>query len=131
MSQQCLDSALEQVTSASTPTSVIAEPRSARHRLPSEQRHAGGLDSGLAPICTELMVSKCDGEHVSPQEEYGDINAYYSTKADVQHMWGFQHVLSTWHMGDEFFWQCKKARDEHAVMLAPVSCLLLMAHALG
>ncbi len=25
-------------------------------------------------------------------------------------MWGFQHFLSTWHMGDEFFWQCKKAR---------------------
>ena len=25
-------------------------------------------------------------------------------------MWGFQRVLSTWHMGDEFFWQCKKAR---------------------
>ncbi len=44
------------------------------------------------------------------QDEYGDVGAYFSTKADLEHMWGVQYVLRVWPMGEEFFWQCKKAR---------------------
>lgn len=43
------------------------------------------------------------------EEEYGDIGAYFGTKPDVPHMWGFQYLLSEWRMGEEFFWACKKA----------------------
>ena len=39
--------------------------------------------------------------------------AYFSTKPDVPHMWGFQYLFSEWEMGDEFFWQCKKACQSH------------------
>ena len=42
------------------------------------------------------------------QDEYGDVTAYFSTKADVRHIWGVQYVMPTWPMGEEFFWQCKK-----------------------
>ena len=36
------------------------------------------------------------------------MTAYFSTKADVRHIWGVQYVMPTWPMGEEFFWQCKK-----------------------
>ena len=43
------------------------------------------------------------------EDEYGDVDAYFSTKPDVPHIWGLQHVLPSWTMGTTFFWQCKKA----------------------
>ena len=45
-----------------------------------------------------------------PKDEYGDVGAYFSTKANVDHIWGVQYVLSTWTAGPDFFWQTKKAR---------------------
>lgn len=53
------------------------------------------------------------------EEEYGDVAAYFSTKPDVPHMWGFQYLFSEWEMGDEFFWQCKKGVMGY-VILRPV-----------
>ena len=41
-------------------------------------------------------------------EEYGDVDAYFSTKDDVPHMWGVQYMLAPWRMGGDFFWECKK-----------------------
>lgn len=41
-------------------------------------------------------------------EEYGDVDAYFSTKEDVSHIWGVQWFLKPWPMGAEFFWQCKQ-----------------------
>ncbi len=67
--------------------------------------------SDLGPSLLDPHYPDFELNRYCVQEEYGDINAYYSTKADVPHMWGFQHVMSTWHMGDDFFWQCKKARS--------------------
>ena len=52
----------------------------------------------------------CSAIWLSQEEEYGDIAAYFSTKPDVPHMWGFQYLCSEWEMGEEFFWQCKKVR---------------------
>lgn len=43
-----------------------------------------------------------------PQDEYGDVGAYFSSKADLPHIWGVQYVMRTWPMGEEFFWLCKK-----------------------
>jgi len=41
-------------------------------------------------------------------EEYGDIDAYFSTKEPVQHQWGLQWLVVPWPMGAEFFWNCKQ-----------------------
>jgi hypothetical protein len=59
--------------------------------------------------CTAYQ--SCSRSHVLSgcrQDEYGDVTAYFSTKADVRHIWGVQYVMPTWPMGEEFFWQCKK-----------------------
>lgn len=42
-------------------------------------------------------------------EEYGDVDAYFSTKEQVPHIWGLQYILKPWPMGADFFWQCKQA----------------------
>ena len=44
------------------------------------------------------------------EEEYGDISVYLSTKEEVAHMWGVQYLCRPWRSGEEFLWQCKKAR---------------------
>ena len=44
------------------------------------------------------------------EDEYGDVDAYFSTKEDVQHLWGLNYLVRPWRMGEEFFWECKKAR---------------------
>jgi hypothetical protein len=41
------------------------------------------------------------------EDEYGDIDAYFSTKEDVPHMWGFKYFVKPWRMGQPFFWECK------------------------
>ena len=56
---------------------------------------------------------------MAQEEEYGDIGAYFGTKPDVAHMWGFQYLLSEWQMGEEFFWECKKASP---LSLAAAAC---------
>ena len=48
------------------------------------------------------------------EEEYGDISVYLSTKEEVGHMWGIQYVCRPWRSGEEFLWQCKKARGPAA-----------------
>ena len=42
------------------------------------------------------------------EDEYGDVDAYFSTKEDVQHLWGLHYLVRPWRMGEEFFWECKK-----------------------
>ncbi len=44
------------------------------------------------------------------EDEYGDVDAYFSTKEDVQHLWGLSYIVRPWRMGEEFFWECKKVR---------------------
>jgi hypothetical protein len=48
------------------------------------------------------------------EEEYGDISVYLSTKEEVGHMWGVQYLCRPWRSGEEFLWQCKKARSPPA-----------------
>ena len=45
------------------------------------------------------------------EDEYGDVDAYFSTKEDVQHLWGLHYLVRPWRMGEEFFWECKKVRS--------------------
>ena len=49
------------------------------------------------------------------EDEYGDVDAYFSTKEDVQHLWGLNYLVRPWRMGEEFFWECKKvcSRSPH------------------
>lgn len=54
-------------------------------------------------------------DRVPQEEEYGDIDAYFGTKPDVPHMWGFQYFLNEWQMGEDFFWECKKVRPQALV----------------
>ena len=35
---------------------------------------------------------------------------YLSTKEEITHMWGIQYLCRPWRSGEEFLWQCKKAR---------------------
>lgn len=42
------------------------------------------------------------------EDAYGDINVYYSTKDQVEHIWPMNYVLKPWAMGEEFFWETKK-----------------------
>ncbi len=44
------------------------------------------------------------------EDEFGDVDAYFSTKEDVAHLWGLGYLVRPWRMGEEFFWECKKAR---------------------
>jgi len=44
------------------------------------------------------------------EDEFGDVDAYFSTKEDVAHLWGLKYLVRPWRMGEEFFWECKKAR---------------------
>lgn len=44
-------------------------------------------------------------------EEYGDVDAYFSTKEEVPHIWGVQYLMRPWPMGAEFFWQCKQVEN--------------------
>ncbi len=49
--------------------------------------------------------------HAYLEEEYGDISVYLSTKEEIPHMWGVQYLMKPFRMGEEFLWQCKKARS--------------------
>lgn len=83
------------------------------------------MSAALEESCT--WTSPNMGVAVS-QDEYGDVGAYFSTKADLQHQWGVQYVLRVWPMGEEFFWHCKKVRlvcaaaVSHAAELMPDEC---------
>jgi Organic solute transporter Ostalpha len=44
------------------------------------------------------------------EDEFGDIDAYFSTQPAVEHFCGVQYLCPRWPMGWEFFWQCKKVR---------------------
>ncbi|KAK9841769.1 hypothetical protein WJX81_001783 [Elliptochloris bilobata] len=53
------------------------------------------------------------------EDEYGDVDAYFSTKEDVPHLWGLNYLVRPWRMGEEFFWECKKGVLSY-VILRPV-----------
>ncbi|KAK9806277.1 hypothetical protein WJX72_008269 [[Myrmecia] bisecta] len=57
------------------------------------------------------------------EEEYGDIEAYFSTKEPIPHEWPFKYCLRPWNMGSEFFWQCKKGVLSY-VILRPLMTLV-------
>ena len=56
------------------------------------------------------------------EDTYGNVDAFYSTKDDVEHIWGFQYILTPWRMGHEFFWQCKTGVLSY-VILRPLMTL--------
>ena len=56
------------------------------------------------------------------EDTYGNVDAFYSTKDDVEHVWGFQYILSPWRMGHEFFWHCKTGVLSY-VILRPLMTL--------
>ena len=60
------------------------------------------------------------------EEEYGDISVYLSTKEEVSHMWGIQYLCRPWRSGEDFLWQCKKARP--SVTSSPVDGSAYLSH---
>ena len=56
------------------------------------------------------------------EDTYGNVDAFYSTKEDVEHIWGFQYILTPWRMGNEFFWKCKSGVLSY-VILRPLMTL--------
>lgn len=62
-----------------------------------------------------------------PVQEYGDIAVYLSTKEEISHMWGIQYLCRPWRSGEEFLWQCKKARAPAARSCCCCSACCLQA----
>lgn len=65
------------------------------------------------------------------EDEYGDVGAYFSTKADLQHQWGVQYVLQVWPMGEEFFWHCKKGVLSYVILRPLMTVVATLAMLLG
>lgn len=57
------------------------------------------------------------------EDEYGDVDAYFSTKEDVQHLWGLHYLVRPWRMGEEFFWECKKVCSRSPRCSIALCCL--------
>lgn len=63
-------------------------------------------------------------------DEYGDIDAYFSTKEDIPHIWPVQYFLNPWPMGVDFFWQCKKGILNYVILRPLMSAVSLISNAL-
>lgn len=62
-------------------------------------------------------------------DEYGDIDAYFSTKEDIPHIWPVQYFLNPWPMGVDFFWQCKKGILNYVILRPLMSAVSLISNA--
>ena len=62
-------------------------------------------------------------------DEYGDIDAYFSTKEDIPHLWPVQYFLNPWPMGIDFFWQCKKGILNYVILRPLMSAVSLISTA--
>jgi hypothetical protein len=63
------------------------------------------------------------------EDEYGDIDAYFSTKEDIPHMWPVHYFQKPWAMGIDFFWQCKKGILNYVILRPLMSAVSLIANA--
>lgn len=63
------------------------------------------------------------------EDEYGDIDAYFSTKEDIPHMWPVHYFQRPWAMGIDFFWQCKKGILNYVILRPLMSAVSLIANA--
>ena len=63
------------------------------------------------------------------EDEYGDIDAYFSTKEDIPHMWPVHYFQKPWVMGIDFFWQCKKGILNYVILRPLMSAVSLIANA--
>ena len=62
-------------------------------------------------------------------DEYGDIDAYFSTKEDLPHIWPVHYFLNPWPMGVDFFWQCKKGILNYVILRPLMSAVSLISTA--
>lgn len=63
------------------------------------------------------------------EDEYGDIDAYFSTKEDLPHLWPVNYFLKPWPMGVDFFWQCKKGILNYVILRPLMSAVSLISNA--
>ena len=63
------------------------------------------------------------------EDAYGDIDAYFSTKEDIPHMWPVHYFQKPWAMGIDFFWQCKKGILNYVILRPLMSAVSLIANA--
>jgi len=65
------------------------------------------------------------------EDEFGDIIAYYSTKADVPHVWPVDRFLLPWRAGEEFFWETKRGVLSYVVARPLMTAVSVLANIAG
>ena len=63
------------------------------------------------------------------EDEYGDIDAYFSTKEDIPHLWPVNYCLNAWPMGISFFCECKKGIINYVILRPLMTMVSLISNA--
>lgn len=63
------------------------------------------------------------------EDEYGDIDAYFSTKEDIPHLTPVNYCLNPWPMGISFFWECKKGILNYVILRPLMTMVSLISNA--